>query len=47
MATAQSRLDQDIPSVRIQRMKEELEELQAELKELEKDEIPTRMAEQA
>ena len=28
-------------------MKEELEELQAELKELEKDEIPTRMAEQA
>ena len=47
MAEEYSRFNQEIPSVRINRMKKELEELQRELHELEKDEIPTRMAEQA
>ena len=42
-----SRFDQELPSVRIDRMKKELAELQKELQELEKEEIPTRMAVQA
>jgi len=47
MSTNFSRLDQELPSVRIERMRCELDELQKELLELEREEIPTRMAVQA
>ena len=43
-APSDSRFNQDLPSIRIERMKRELADLQKELQELEKEEIPTRMA---
>ena len=44
MSTNNGRLYQELPSVRIERMRHELDELQRELKELEKEEIPSRLA---
>ena len=39
--------DLELPSVRIDRLTKELEDLRLELLDLEKEEIPTRMAKQA
>jgi len=44
---ADGRLQQEVPSIRIQRLQSELEELQKELTALEKEEIPTRRLQSA
>ena len=46
-ATSESKFNQELPSIKIERIKKELADLQKELQELEKEEIPTRMAAQA